>query len=464
MHLINQARDVTFLNKIRTKLSENTGGIHEGYIPNDVWLNRIIGETAEKFVLASPNIEQLDNVDSITILGGWCALRTKCLQDLSSGYLTDVKTGEKLRIFNIKDITEWLTKAISFDQIYDAVGTYTGNFYTILSETYLWSLRVADTIEKLLNRKLDEKDFKKIISAIRIAEEQRYKLTIEYIKSYYSNQQKDLIKVNVVWDFDIIDELKKIRDTLLQQVNLNLHNFIVHFSSNLQTNNTFKSTDADTAQEIESITKYLDAYSLVWMTYTGPYLEVLKKLDYVNTQTAIIIEPWSHAYIGSLRARNEFNTLFLSGKNQYLHPDGINSSLAFVAIDQIGDFNGTRHRTSKSISEVPNIYNFKNFVETNLYAESISSLNLQQNNAFNLGYNYLCFGDYKNILKEMIDLSIEYKNVRKNITNQSIKLEDKLTEVKKIKDKFSKKMRTLGDSIKYSLIEHFDKLSGSLIK
>ena len=321
--ILNSSRDKLRLEKIREKLQTPNGGLFKGRLPNYKWAIENLGESFDKVILASNNIERL-SLDSYTVLGGWCAIRTRCINDLQKGIITDTITGKKQQYKTVDELCNWLMKAIALDQIIEAIGSYNGDNYTAISEEYLWLEKIVKIVNKYFNRKLNETEIDKVLKAIKHSEEKRSKATELYL-SFIKGKRVQITKVR---DIDIFQDLIRSRDSLFDRLNITKEKLTQPMVLNRNITRKIK----DSSHILNDLYQYIDRYSIVWFMYTGYYLDLLKDKGYVKTDYAIIIEPYSHAR--SNESESEFKKVMLSSKNgtnNYLVHGGINEKLGFIA-------------------------------------------------------------------------------------------------------------------------------------
>lgn len=400
--LLNNSRDKLKIEIIRSKLGLPRGGLYQGCLPKHKWAQENIGQTYSKTILASKGIESM-KFGTYTALGGWCSLRTKCVNDLSKGILTDPKTGLIQKYKNVDEVVQWLSNAISADQIVESIGLYNGTSYAAISEERLWSEKVIRIMQKYFSRKLLSFEKDKIRLSIRISDDKRYQITKKYIEIV----QNKKINLTKIIDNDIFSDLVKSRDKILRDFNISL----MDLGKRLITNRgLLKNKNDDEKKAIqEDLHFYINNYSIVMLMYTGYYLEILKENNYIKTPKAIVIEPYPH--IQSNEFEGEFKGMVFSsnqGKNNYHVEGGINENIGFIAIDDVSTYACKRIKLIKSISEVPNIKNYNKFIDSLSFDKNVSILDLRNNPVFMLGINYLPYGKCRKALLEMIEIRNEY--------------------------------------------------------
>ena len=451
--LLNNARDLGKLIKIRTRLSQPKGGIFEGVIPEKKWADKILGETFNKVILASKGIESLSSLSDITVLGGWCAIRTKCMKTLSLGKLTNPQTGIEKKYSNISEVCNWIKTTISLDQIVESVGIYNGKNYALISEECLWAEKIINTVELHLKRMLTDKEKSMIKNSLITAEMRRYKITKKYIEFI----QKEKINITLIKDHDILNDLQIERNKLLKKVGTTVRKL----TEPILKRTKLESKDIGKLKKtsiLQNISNHIERYSLVWFMYTGPYLNILKKYNYIKTNKAIIIEPWLHIYDNEAQAVFNYQVFGKNfGENNHLKRGSLNKDIAIIGIDEPSEFNWERTNSNKSISTIPNVVNYKHFFKKNLVQNSLKELELRNNQAFIMGINYYPYNKTKKLLMKMINISQSFKEIKKNLksTNSSFQ-----TEIKKVKREKAKEMLKTSEAV----IKQLEKLSSTLFQ
>lgn len=447
--LLKHARDPGKLSIIRERLSRNTGRIFNGVALNPDWAQKYLGDTYEKVILAPKGIDSLgESKDSFfTVLGGWCAVRTKCLRDMGRGILTNPISGKRSQIKSISQVAYWIENAISADQIVETIGIYKGLNYAAISEENLWTKKVINTLELNLNRDLIDSEKQTIRNAIIIAEEKRYKITKKYIE-YILNKKVSLTRIV---DTHIYEDLIDGRDTMFERMGITVDDLVEPLIERILNN-----PDAELkigTKTRKDLLNYINSSSLVWFMYTGPYLKILQKKKFVTTKKGIIIEPWSHAISNESEAK--FNSLFFTDNNSYLYSGGINEDIAFITIDEVSSYNWKPSKGFLSISEVPNINNYESII--NQLQEDISGadLNLGNNKSFMYGVNYLPYGDCKEALIEMIHIADNFHHKRKVFKNTYKENLVKLEKIQSIKGEYSKSMKKKAEIVNMELKKMF---------
>src|SRR5207253_148897 len=114
---------------------------------------------------------------------GWCAIRTKDVITLGEkGAIIDPRTGAIEQVTSVDQVTSWIPRSVTFDQIVESVGAVNASEYAVISERKLWSTRVSDKVKSVLNRRLSVEEKDAIESSIETAEIIRSVMTQRYIR------------------------------------------------------------------------------------------------------------------------------------------------------------------------------------------------------------------------------------------------------------------------------------------
>ncbi len=447
--LLKYARDTGKLNSIRARLSRNTGRIFDGSLPNYLWAQKYLGDTYEKVILAPKGIEALGESkdNQFTVLGGWCAIRTKCLRDMGKGILTNPISGKQIQIKSISQVAYWIENAVAADQIIETIGIYNGTNYVAISEESLWTKKIINTLELYLNRRLNDLEKQQILEAVIIAEKKRYKITKKYIE-YVLKKTANLTRII---DTDIYDKLVEGRDELFERMGTTIDDLIEPMITRI-----LKKPDTELqigTKTKEDLLNYINSSSLVWFMYTGSYFDILRKKKYVTTQKGIIIEPWSHAVSNESEAK--FNSIFFTHNNSYLHPNGINEDIAYITIDEACTFNWKPSKGYLPLSEVPNINNYESLIDALQTNSTISDLNLAKNISFMYGVNYLPYGNCKKALLDMVYIADEFHHKKKNLKKWNKDNQIKREKIQLLKSEYSSTIKNLALTVNKELKNMF---------
>lgn len=387
-NLIGQSK----IDSIKNGIQPSQGGLVEPNqgAPMEDFIQRQFGDFGVKILGVSDGAENLAPQD-ITVIGGWCAIRTADMLQLQQGVITTPTLGIAIEYRSVDQVADWIKQAISIDQIVEAIGIYNGTNYAAISEEKLWGDRVKSAVESSLRRRLNLVETGQLEVAMEIAELARFKFTKRYIEYI----QGGTISLSRVVDRDIYTGLVAVRDEMLKTARVSLGGLLDRYPQERTT----------------------AGYSIVWGMYTGPYLALLQERGYVSTPKGLIVEPWMHA-ISETRSRRMVNqNIFERGKNPYLAQSSANQNLGFVAYADVMLGMGERVRQTIPISGVPNQQNYKEFIgNLNANGESANP-SLADNPVFVWGVNLLPFGNTKDALYKMITIKDAYKASRKNLGN-----------------------------------------------
>lgn len=415
--ILEYSKDKDKLNKIRMELSHKNGKFFNDSVMFNKEIEEFLGDGYEKTISISRNLlDDKLSLQDITALGGWCAVRTKCLTLMSQGILMG-PMGD-VWDYSLENLHTLLQECVGGDQIIDSVGFYNGDKYALISEQFLWSRKVISAYFQATGKVLNKLEQQKIVDSIGIGENKRYLATKKYLE-FIKQRKIDLVKFT---DLEIWDDLVAARDALLKEISIDMQDLVRPFVEN-RLNKSHKN-DIFVLNDME---KFVSDYSLVWTMYTGKYLEILKKRGIIDTNNALIIEPWTHARSNEGQiALNEYIAKS-SPYNLYMDNRGINKNLGFVSIIESSLYNFKSTRVFKLINEIPNNKNYESFIGLLNDDPAISNLDLSQNPTFLLTANYLPYGKAKELLLQMIIISTEFKNRRLKIKQNNVDAYDHST-------------------------------------
>lgn len=358
----------------------------------------ILGDFAPRVLMVSdPNNAYTLIPEQLAIAGGWCALRTKDVTDLSQqGIIMNPLSGELEKITSVDQVASWIGKSIAFDQIIESVGPVKGAEYAVISERRLWSERIALKLSRVLERTLTPADKNKIERAIDQADIARAIMTEKYLKFLLGD--KDGIVFRRVVDDDIWQDLKQARNEMLRLAGLSIEGLKRKFP---------KENAA------------IESSSLVWSMYSEPYFDTLRKNGYIRNKTVFIAEPILHACAETL-PENELSTRVYQNKGVYFDPDGFNPNTGFIAYIECLTSRGENIRRELRAGEVPNIANWQRLFNGGemIDPESNAVLNPPDNKIFLWGTNLLPYGKTREALLALVDIQEEFKKERKMINSQ----------------------------------------------
>ncbi len=356
------------IKSIEYKISNFGGRVIDGSLGKelDPFIKQQFDQFGERIIGTSKGIDKLE-INNITAIGGWCAIRTADYERLKQGVVPNPLTGEVLKYNSPRDVAEWIEQAISIDQIIEAIGIYSGQNYAAISEEKLWGDRVKQTVANKLRRSLTNKEKVEIDIALDTAETRRYEFTQRYI-DYITQRKNNLIRFV---DGDIWQDLVRVRNEMLKIAKIDLNKLLKMFP-----------------EEIASI----PGYSIVWGMYTGPYLALLKSKGYVSTSKGVIIEPYTHA-LSETRSKAYINDqIFGYQTNNYLVPKGVNKDLGFAAFIDAVSPKGERLGRIITLDGLPNFQNYQDFLKRLSEDPRCGALTLSDNPSFIWGVNLFPYG------------------------------------------------------------------------
>lgn len=369
-------------------------------------IRRLFGPFSARLVSVSRGVEQLSSQD-ITVIGGWCAIRTADMLLIKSGVIIDPNTGQITRYKSTDEVCNWIETSPTIDQVIEAIGMYTGDAYVAISEEQLWGDRIKSAITNQLGRSLLPAEIISIEDSLTRAELKRYEMTRRYI-AFVTGKMPNFTRFT---DRDIYLDLLDVQKQMFKAAGITLDQLIQMFPEE----------------------KGIDSYSLVWGMYTGPYFALLQQKGIANTPKGLIIEPWWHA-IGETRAKNFMNIRTFEEPNNYFRKNGVNENLGFAAYANLMNPDGTQMWVATPLNKIPNLSNYPGFIREIFTQEACCNLDLSQNPAFIWGVNLLPFGVCKKALLEMLQIKDEYKNLKKKLPDTT--RETRTQMVNKLKEEF----------------------------
>lgn len=381
------------LSKMRRKMEVSNGGclIETNGSCQAPWTAATFPSLIDRLVSVSLPGSSLE-IENITVVGGWCALRTADVRNIQNGLLSDPRTGELRKYSTPEEVSRWLEHAVAFDQIIDAVGPYAGSKYVVFSEQYLWAERVIRAVSEYLGRELDPVACSLIGDSLRRAESIRFEAVQRYITSLTGERPAILM----VTDREILEDLMDVRDRVLSDAGIPFPELIERFPSSASG---------------------LNGATIVWTTYTGEFIRLLQDRGYIQTSKALIVEPWEHATAES-PARRVFNEHVFANGNAFLEPGGRQENVGFAGYIGTTFFDGTRSRHELPIGDVPNIRNHSRFVAMLRSSSSIGTLDPKANPAFAWGLNALSSGVERNRLLGLLHHYRAFKDEKKIVAQR----------------------------------------------
>ncbi|MFC2169596.1 hypothetical protein ACFLRM_03375 [Acidobacteriota bacterium] len=269
-------------------------------------------------------------------------------------------------------------------------------------EEKLWADKIIRILEQNFKRTLKNNEKQKIYDSVREANKRRYKI----IKKYIEHLIQKPINLTSIIDLDIYEDINIQKKKFMKETGIKNNEFAEMLIK--------RSQDKDQKEfGLKHMEQYIDQYLAVMFLYTGEFLSLLQRKQHIKTPKAIIMEPWSHA--GTTYIEKEFNFKVFgknNGKNNHLVEGGKAENLAFIAMDEVGQYEMKNSKKHTTISMMPNILNYKDFIEKLNDDSTISSLDLTINRSFLEGFNYLPYGKCREALLNMIRIRDDYRNKR----------------------------------------------------
>ncbi|MDP3998240.1 MAG: hypothetical protein Q8P89_01320 [bacterium] len=353
---------------------------------DDKGFERILGDFAPRVLAVSNPGNPLTLVpEQIAIAGGWCALRTKDVALLDQeGLIMDPESGRLEPISSVGQVTSWIERSISFDQIVESVGAACGEEYVVISERKLWTQRLTAKLEARFRRKLISLEKNWIEKAIEKSERARAEMTRRYLQFATGNQS---LPFQRVVDDDVWEDLKRAKTETLAAADL---------------------TEERLCEMFPGETPVIKSATIVWAMYSQPYFEVLRENGFISKKKVFIVEPSLHAWTDN-RAANEVVQRIYQDRGKYLDPSGINADTGFIAFIECVSEGGVNVRKNLGVGEVPNISNWRQLFEDGpLALEKNLVIEPRENKLFLWGVNFLPFGPNCDCLLRLTELQEEF--------------------------------------------------------
>lgn len=375
-----------------------------GHLPNGLTLpeltgkfakfNQVLGEFAPRVLIVSnPNNPFTLSSDQIAIVGGWCALRTRDIADLSQRcVIMSPETGELSQIKSVEQVNEWIENSVTFDQVVESVGAVNGSEYAVISERQLWVQRIKSKLAQVLGKRITRDEQNQIEDAVENAEVKRSQLTERYL-SFVTGKP---IMFNRIVDEDIKNDLKRAQVETFSKAGLSLQRLKNRFPKDAAT---------------------IDSSAIVWAMYSEPYLNVLRERGFLSKKTAFIVEPSLHTYADT-QAGNEVVQRIYQEKGIYLNKKGFNENTGFIAFMECVNSNGQNVRKHLGVGEVPNVSNWQMLIASGLLApERNLVISPKENQLFVWGTNILPFGKTQASLLRLVDLQGQFQEEKAKIAS-----------------------------------------------
>lgn len=444
--LIQHAREQTKYKALVETLAAKGAVLYGGVIPDSKWSAEIHGAYSEKVFLV-PNLSQKVITDSedFTVLGGWCVMRTKCIELLNNGRYTDLLSGEEIVISDIQKFADWLANAISVDQIAEAIGVSKSKNYVAVSEIELWSSKISTLLSEHLKKALTEVEKKLIYEAVTESERKRSVATKRYL-SLMRNEETELISVH---DLAIVDDLESEKAEMYEYLDITQEDLLEIMMRSRVENKSLTEEEIEAKRELYK--SFLVSNTNIQMMYTGKYLDVLKKHDFVHTKYGIIIEPWYYPSTNEAEAYL-FHKLITDreGRDNYFVEGGMNEHVGYFATTGITDFGWNRVRRHKKISEIPNVMNYNNYYDQILSA-NVDNFDLSTNSIFLDAYNFDLNTNTQSLMYKAIHiiekLRSEKARIKVELRGENRVIRDTIAQYKEsIKQEFSETITELAEA------------------
>lgn len=350
--------------------------------------SKVSGEFAPRvLIMSAPTNPNSLIPEQLAVAGGWCALRTKDVADLSDrGIIMNPESGEVEKVTSVNQVAEWITRSVTFDQIVESIGPIKGSEYVVMSERRLWSMRIISKLETILRKRLTTDEKSDVIQAVEDAETIRALTTQRYIQ--YVTGDDNIVFRRVV-DEDVWDGLKKARDEMLRKGDLSVEKLKLWYPEAALT---------------------LPYSSLVWAMYSEPYFNMLRQEGYMSAKKAYIVEPSLHASAEN-QAEIDLAINIYRDKGIYGDRKGFNTNTGFIAYLECVDGKGANVRRVLNTGEVPNVSNWQNLFRQGGMLDPQRNLTLTppDNQLFIWGANLLPVRSTLQALVQLATMQDEYK-------------------------------------------------------
>lgn len=404
-------------NEASSSLQRRIGKAKKGHLPQGVTLDNIspknlkvfevvLGDFKSKTILVT-DPQEINSLipEQLAIAGGWCALRTADINQLNQGLIINPITNQPEKIDSVNQVTDWLAKSTTFDQVTEAIGANIANEAVAISETRLWSTRVCDKLSQIFRKPLEPQEKEQIEQAVEDAELTRFKLTQRYLQLVTNNQSPSLTRVT---DRSIWQELAEARDELLSAANISIE---------------------DLSRKFAQSTDYIKNRGRIWAMYSQPYFSKLRNLSFINSPQVLISEPSLHTFATSESGRFIVDNIY-HRQGIYFDPQGINPDTGFIVFIEALTSRGKSVRRELPVGACPNISNWEQLFDRRSFSQSDSplrgilaaennlSLNPATNNLFIWGLNFLPFGETLETLEKLILLKKTFDDDKKTTQKQ----------------------------------------------
>lgn len=410
---------------VQTGLTKRIELARRGHLPNGLSITELsgdidrfsalLGDFAPRVIMASnPNNPTCLLPEQVAVAGGWCALRTKDVINLSQqGIIADPYSGTLKEVRSVDQVADWIRNAVSFDQIVESIGAVNAAERIVISEQRLWTERVITKLSVIFGRPLSLDERATIRDSIESSEKKRATMTERYLKIATG---KENLNFRQIVDGNIWQDLKYARADMLSRVGLSAKKLQVMFP--------------DDAESIP-------ASAIVWTMYSEPYFDVLRNKGKVSKKTVFVVEPSIHTYADT-RPGNEVVQRIYQDKGKYFDPKGMNANTGFIAFMECITPNGLNVRKNLTMGEVPNIANWERLLNADgiLDPEKNAIINVKDNLLFVWGTNLLPFGQTRQSLLSLAELQDEFLSEKGRIGGSYEEPYVKQRQVAELREKF----------------------------
>jgi virulence-associated protein VapD len=429
-------RSVTKLESIRERFNQEGHPTYNYEKPDPQLAEKIFGAHSSHILGTPKNISDHIKPHNFNVIGGQCGLRTADLNLIQQGEYPSLN-GEKLNKIegNFNNFLDWLGKAISLDQIVDAIKYAETDVFISISEVKSWTEKITLIIEETFQRKLSDAERDGIKEALRKADIYRHKIINKYLQSLSSHE----IQIIRVEDAQIYPDLKSARDELFDKIDLSVKDLQKTLASSREIENDKLSTGG-------KLSNFVKSKSLVNIMYTGIYVKLLQDLGLTKYKYTLINEPWYYP-ISNEADQHFFNKMMKEKGNYYFDKNSINSNIAFIPALGFENYGGTPYNFTKNISEVLNTENYQSEFKR-IKKESKSVLSIKNNKLIQLSFNTSPTDEILEIIHNLDSVVANYTH-KKRVANREY---DDI-------DKRKEKVRKLKEDNLNEFNEHLDRLS-----
>jgi hypothetical protein len=355
----------------------------------------VLGDFAPRVLIAAnPNNPASLLPEQIAIAGGWCALRTNDVANLSQrGVIMNPESGSLAQVQSVQQVASWIEQSVAFDQIVESVGPAKGSEYAVISERQLWTNRVNSKLGQIFGRQLTDAEQSKIERSLEKAEQMRAVMTKRYLEIATNNPN---IVFQRVVDADIWNDIRKAQREMFLRAGLSLDGLQRRFPKDAAT---------------------IKSSAIVWAMYSEPYFDMLRTKGLITSPTVFIVEPSLHTYADT-QAGNDVVQRIYQDKGIYFDPKGMNKNTGFIAFIECVTANGANVRKNLGVGEVPNVSNWDRMFRDELHPEANAIINPKDNSLFLWGLNLLPFGNTRQALLQLVALQDEFQKEKAKVGAQ----------------------------------------------